>query len=1163
MFARASSTDSRVSSRRLLESAESYNRSVGHELEGFLSAHNGFIPMYPTKRSFPASHAPWDEVAASMPRLWRDVTLRKAIKRMPVLGASAEELPDEYVWRAAVAMAMFAHAFVRVEPAPAELPRSITVPWTEVSRRLGRRKPHMSYNDLIVYNHRLVDPAAAEPYVIENMELLVPSVDNIEERRFYLAQVEILARAKPIVTATIRAQEAAVRADDDALADELILMNETWRDIIELSFRKVDPNPLSATHVDQVIWSKTVAPLAVPIFDDVVGPGGEASPAFHLMDAFLGRKHKRARLAREVAEIREWFPSHHVAFLNAVEEVSVRDYVAASGNRRLQNLFATLFETYAGRRGYLGIHRTKVYGFLELAFKIGRNKTISGIVGDFKDGHWRTLDAILEESRLERFLELPPHVQQARIRYQEPAALLGDVTHVVLDTKESGVVYRPGDRVGVLPVNRAEAVQATLLALGAAGTEHVPLTAEWREALRYRTGYPANTETLPLTIFLSYAKLRPFDRTSALAFLNVTESPGLRAAMSGGTDKWELCDALNLLRTEGYDAARLVKADLSDPGALARLVPPEEFRMYSVSSRPSNGPDQVSHDLRLTVAQLRHSAAPDTGREGAELLGTSSTYLRSAVSSTTTVPLQMIRPNRFRLPRDPSRPVVMFAGGVGISPFLGFIAQRKADADAADAEITADWLFFGTRTQHHLYDETEIRSAVANGQLGLYVAYSAQDGGLRAAPGGQIQEGTHSAGRLHDVLAADEEAQRRLWGLMRSEHDGGFGAYFYICGRAEFAANIIGLLTSVAERFADGPERAQMAVPRLMAEGRLMQDIFTSWSPAVADEPFFDVSEVAVRTTPEAGQWLIIDGYVYDVTDFLRLHPGGPRILTESVGLDATAEYAAVLHHENSEINAMLAMYRLGPVRVLDLGPAHTGSGTSPSILYQAWVKLLHLVTAMSNALKNDWDFLAGSMTRGDDPEPLNALKILHAASAHQRFLDNYFTTMTSQEIPALVSLTLSATCVGLAFPPAQTDDLEVVTTSPQATAASHFAEQFRTAYQSVSDDPTQIDSDLWLTLRAVCEAVREQDLAFMAKLGSILRDGVIVFEQFGADAVRQEHHLIGILRKVPVLIVDYHSALLEALANADPDGIIRGGTDILAHRRPGDHAELPARAVP
>ncbi|WP_282961339.1 cytochrome b5 domain-containing protein [Streptomyces virginiae] len=1131
------SLDSRIPSRNLLESAEEYNRSHGHELKGFLSAHSGFIPMHQTAPSFPPSHSAWDEVAASMPRLWRDVTLRKTLGQMPVLEASADELPDEYVWRASVAMAMFAHAYVRVEPAAAELPESVTVPWAEISRRLGRRTPHMSYNDLIVYNHQLIDSRATEPYVIENMELLIPSVDNIEERRFYLAQVEILARSTPIVTAAVRAQEAVYRGDEGALADELILMTETWRDIMELSFRKVDPNPLSATYIDQVIWSKTVAPLAVPIFKGVVGPGGEASPVFHLMDAFLGRKHKRARLAREVSEIREWFPSHHVGFLDAIEEISVREYVAASGNQRLRNLFGTLFETYAGRRGYLGIHRTKVYGFLELAFKIGRNKTISGIVGDFKDGHWRTLDAILEETRLERFLELPPHVQQATIRSREAAAPAGDVAHVTLDAKESGVIYRPGDRVGVLPVNRPEAVQATLLALGATGAEAISLTAEWREALRYRTGYPASTDTLPLTAFLSYAKLRPFSKTTAQDFLNATGSLGLRAAVARGTDKWELCDALNILRTEAYDVTQLITADRTEPLALARLVKPESFRMYSVSSQPGNGTDKVSDSVRLTVAQLRHSAAPELDRSGDDLLGTASSYLTATHDDTTNVPLQLIRPNRFRLPRNPARPIVMFASGVGISPFLSFIAQRSTDADATDTEPTADWLFFGTRTRNHLYGEPEVRSAVARGRLGLYVAYSGQSGGLRATPGGQIEEAARPAARLNQALAADEETQRQLWELMRPGHEGGAGAFFYICGRADFAGSIIGVLTSIAQRFSEDPERARMAVPRLVAEGRLMQDIFTSWSPTPADGPYFDISEIAEHTTSQAGQWLIIDGQVYDVTEFLQLHPGGPRILTESVGLDATAEYAAVLHHENSEINAMLSMYRIGAVRALSLGPDDPDSENSTAALYRAWVKLLHLVTAMSNALANDWAFMSGIMTRGDAPEPLNALKVLHAASAHQRFLDSYFIPLTEKELPALTSLTRASVQDGWIPISSINCCLEEAVESPLAITARRFAEHFLTAYESVADDPENVDPREWTTLRAICETVREHDLLFMAKLSTVLRDGVAVFEKYETVAVEEGEHLTEILRRFPALIIEYHSTLLEALTNVTPKG--------------------------
>src|SRR5204863_436962 len=137
----------------------------------------------------------------------------------------------------------------------------------------------------------------------------------------------------------------------------------TWRDIAELSFRKVDPNPLSATYVDQVVWANSVAPLAVPIASGTPGPGGEASPIFHLMDAFLGREFRESMLAKEMQFIRDSLPVRQFEFLRAVDRVSVKDYVAATGDSRLQALWDALFDAYAGRKGYLGIHRLKVYGF--------------------------------------------------------------------------------------------------------------------------------------------------------------------------------------------------------------------------------------------------------------------------------------------------------------------------------------------------------------------------------------------------------------------------------------------------------------------------------------------------------------------------------------------------------------------------------------------------------------------------------------------------------------------------------------------------------------------------------------------------------------------------------------------------------------------------------
>lgn len=35
-------------------------------------------------------------------------------------------------------------------------------------------------------------------------------------------------------------------------------------------------------------------------------------------------------------------------------------------------------------------------------------------------------------------------------------------------------------------------------------------------------------------------------------------------------------------------------------------------------------------------------------------------------------------------------------------------------------------------------------------------------------------------------------------------------------------------------------------------------------------------------------KWVVINGYVYDLTNFLRKHPGGARILTHMFGEDST-----------------------------------------------------------------------------------------------------------------------------------------------------------------------------------------------------------------------------------------------------------------------------------
>ncbi|KDN35580.1 putative cytochrome b5 [Tilletiaria anomala UBC 951] len=49
----------------------------------------------------------------------------------------------------------------------------------------------------------------------------------------------------------------------------------------------------------------------------------------------------------------------------------------------------------------------------------------------------------------------------------------------------------------------------------------------------------------------------------------------------------------------------------------------------------------------------------------------------------------------------------------------------------------------------------------------------------------------------------------------------------------------------------------------------------------------FDAEEVKKHAS-EKSAWVVVDGQVYDVTDFLDDHPGGKKILLRNCGKDAT-----------------------------------------------------------------------------------------------------------------------------------------------------------------------------------------------------------------------------------------------------------------------------------
>ena len=71
------------------------------------------------------------------------------------------------------------------------------------------------------------------------------------------------------------------------------------------------------------------------------------------------------------------------------------------------------------------------------------------------------------------------------------------------------------------------------------------------------------------------------------------------------------------------------------------------------------------------------------------------------------------------------------------------------------------------------------------------------------------------------------------------------------------------------------------------------------------------LDEVADHCTREDG-WLVLFDKVYDVTEFLRSHPGGEEVVMEYLGCDATLAFRGVTGHTSGVIARYLQNFIVG-----------------------------------------------------------------------------------------------------------------------------------------------------------------------------------------------------------------------------------------------------------
>jgi sulfite reductase (NADPH) flavoprotein alpha-component len=1137
-----------IPARLILTTASQANKRLGHENLGSLSESHGFLPTKPLSLQLPSGYEVWDEMAENLPELFQTLTVRQALEAMPILSAAEADLPDEHVLRASVILSMLAHSYHRIAADPPEkpMPDGVQLPWEQITRRLDRTAPHLSYVDLIINNWRLVDPQRDDPMRVDNLRLLVPTVDNKEERIFYLTQVEAHAQAAPLTGAIVRAQEAAHHNDVDALKRELILITDGLQHVAHKTFMTINPNPHSDSFADPVVWAKTVAPFAVPIAQGTAGPSGTAAPVFHMLDMFFSRHHYDSRFGGEMLHLREWYPKHWRDFLEALGEISVAEYVQKCGDPILSGIYKEAAQNYAGHSGFLSRHKVKAYGYLDIGFKVGRSVTITGFTGLFKDRTWDAVDLELVDSHEERRNDFPQASHHADVKSVDITNVEGDTTkwvkRVVLDVSTTGLRYLPGDRCAILPENSDNLIDKTLAALKAKGYEKITLNAEWREAVNLRHGYEGAT-TLPLRTLLKFGRIRPVERPSAKTLYAISLNGKLRRIIEARSeDQWELWDLLEILDTAGFDPKRLWKAHPGEREHICRVVPPESFRMYSISSTMDHSSINGASELTLTIGRLLYDTRDTDVSAKGERFGTSSHYLGDtsfvAADERQKVALKLVHPPRFNLPTDPDTPIVMFAGGTGIAPFRGFILERAQQENAGDS-----WLFLGTRTRAEFYYQEEFEPIVAKGHLHIRPAFSRDPVDVRFVQNGDGGQFVFEPGEnryIGDEMLREENA-KVLWDLLRSKKDGGQGAYFYICGRTGFANSVMDAIKGVLQRYSEGTkeekqQKANKTLYRLVGEERYMQDIFTTYTGSHIDqEQTHFASEIVLHNNDEDGYWMVLDGRVYDLTEFGQLHAGGFKLILGYAGMDATIAYRQVLHHVNPEVHSMLGMYETGVVRRLDFG-MEWGVVVGPDGLrfmsladvYRVWIRFLYNVVEMENALYNDYSLKEEVMTQNDTAESYPPIKLQFLLEVHDRFMINYVEGTMGQVLENLWAVT-SGICSQNQDMRRIGDTVDKIRQTQEADTVNRLSDELQKRIDDIIERNAG-DSDPGVKLaKAYYDMLEIEDKRFLHEVKMALRAGVQVFEKFERDTVRLgSKPLLEVVQQIPRVLETYHARVLS-----------------------------------
>ena len=399
-----------------------------------------------------------------------------------------------------------------------------------------------------------------------------------------------------------------------------------------------------------------------------------------------------------------------------------------------------------------------------------------------------------------------------------------ETRHFVFDLGNSGLTYKAGDALGVIPVTSSELVEDVIVALGADADEivetHVGEITLLDALSNHYEIHQANRKFVA-SIGNKFKVIGGPSEIRIVKRIRTSVDSGqatMHWAWSGDDDDYP--DGFSPIGSNVDPAFEQWKSVSSDDKAMSDYLWARDYidvlndfghlgfsgqdfvdqidrlkpRLYSIASSP----DFELGTVHLTIAIVRYEG------QGRTKTGLTTGYLADRVPEGTSNVRVFMSPTRsFILPGDGSKDIIMVGPGTGIAPFRAFLQQRKLDGATG-----RNWLFFG--------DWTEDGEFLYRDEIGAFV----EDGTIDKLDLAWSREGPEKVYVQH--LMAGHAAE--IWEWIDN------GGYFYVCGdKNRMARDVHSTLINICiEQGGLSEEDAKQFVEQTLMreEKRYLRDVY-------------------------------------------------------------------------------------------------------------------------------------------------------------------------------------------------------------------------------------------------------------------------------------------------------------------------------------------------